>query len=56
MCGDHDLVQLFFMAFVMLLFLLFADPIVSIFTDQAEVVKYAVQSLRIIGSGYIFME
>jgi len=44
----------FFMAFVMLLFLLFADPIVSIFTNQTEVVKYAVQSLRIIGSGYIF--
>ena len=43
-----------FMTLVMLLFLFFSGPIISIFTDQPEVKKYAVQALQIIGSGYIF--
>jgi Na+-driven multidrug efflux pump len=43
-----------FMAGVMLLFLLFASPIISIFTTQPEVHAYGVLSLQIIGSGYIF--
>lgn len=43
-----------FMAGVMLLFLLFASPIISIFTAEPEVHKFGVLSLQIIGSGYIF--
>lgn len=43
-----------FMAGVMLLFLLFASPIISIFTTKPEVHAYGVLSLQIIGSGYIF--
>ena len=44
------------MAGVMLLFLLFASPIISIFTNNPEVHAYGVLSLQIIGSGYIFTE
>jgi putative MATE family efflux protein len=43
-----------FMAGVMLLFLLFASPIISIFTSEPEVHRFGVLSLQIIGSGYIF--
>ncbi len=43
-----------FMAGVMLLFLLFASPIISIFTQEPEVHRFGVQALRIIGCGYIF--
>lgn len=43
-----------FMAGVMFLFLLFASPIISIFTTDSEVHRYGVLSLQIIGSGYIF--
>lgn len=43
-----------FMSGVMLLFLLFASPIISIFTTEPEVHKFGVLSLQIIGSGYIF--
>lgn len=43
-----------FMAFVMFLFLFFAGPIISIFSTQPGVYEYAVNALRIIGSGYIF--
>lgn len=43
-----------FMGFVMFLFLFFASPIISIFTREPEVHRYAVLSLQIIGSGYIF--
>lgn len=46
--------NVFFMSFVMILFLVFAQPIVSIFTDDAAIAKYAALSLRIFGSGYIF--
>lgn len=44
----------FFMSFVMLLFIFFSGPIISIFTSQPEVHRYAKQALQIIGSGYIF--
>ena len=44
----------FFMAAVMLLFLLFSSPIISIFTTEPEVHKFGVLSLQIIGAGYIF--
>ncbi|HEY6504971.1 MAG TPA: MATE family efflux transporter [Chitinophagaceae bacterium] len=43
-----------FMAAVMLLFLLFASPIMSIFTKEPAVHHYGVLSLQIIGAGYIF--
>lgn len=43
-----------FMGFVMLLFLFFASPIISIFTHEPEVHRFGVLSLQIIGSGYIF--
>ncbi|MBL7738418.1 MAG: MATE family efflux transporter [Chitinophagaceae bacterium] len=43
-----------FMAGVMLLFLLFSPPIISIFTKDPEVHRYGVLALQIIGAGYIF--
>ncbi len=43
-----------FMSFVMVLFLVFAHPIVSFFTKDEEIIKYGALSLRIFGSGYIF--
>lgn len=43
-----------FMAFVTLLFVVFPEPIIRIFSDQATVVKVGVDSLRIIGYGYVF--
>jgi putative MATE family efflux protein len=43
-----------FMAAVMLLFIFFASPIISIFTKEPEVHRFGVLSLQIIGSGYIF--
>jgi putative MATE family efflux protein len=44
----------FVMTFVMLLFLFFASPIISIFTKEPEVHRYGTLALQIIGSGYIF--
>jgi putative MATE family efflux protein len=43
-----------FMSGVMLLFMLFASPIISVFTNDPEVHKTGTLALRIIGSGYIF--
>lgn len=43
-----------FMALVMLLFLLFSSPIISVFTNEPVVHQFGVQALQIIGSGYIF--
>ncbi len=43
-----------FMAGVMLLFLVFASPIISIFTKEPEVHRYGTSALQIIGAGYIF--
>ncbi|MEO5562184.1 MAG: MATE family efflux transporter, partial [Chitinophagaceae bacterium] len=43
-----------FMAAVMLLFVLGASPIISIFTRDPEVHHYGTLALQIIGSGYIF--
>lgn len=42
------------MALVTLFFLLFAHPIVRIFTNDEAVLAYGAEALRIIGSGYIF--
>jgi putative MATE family efflux protein len=44
----------YFMAGVMILFLLFASPVISIFTKEPEVHRFGVMSLQIIGAGYIF--
>lgn len=43
-----------FMAVVMLVFLFFSSPIISIFTKEPEVHRYGTMALQIIGSGYIF--
>lgn len=43
-----------FMSFVMLLFIFFASPIISIFTKEPEVHRFGALSLQIIGSGYVF--
>jgi len=43
-----------FMGAVSIIFLLGAESIISIFTQQQEVVQYAVHALRIISAGYIF--
>lgn len=43
-----------FMAFVMLLFILGAEPIIAFFTNDPNVQQYGVDALRIIGTGYIF--
>lgn len=43
-----------FMAGVMLLFILLAKPIISVFTSDEEVRRIGTLALRIIGTGYIF--
>lgn len=43
-----------FMSFVMLLFLIFAEPIIRIFSEDESIIPFGVESLRIIGAGYIF--
>ena len=43
-----------FMSFVMLLFIFFAKPIISIFTHAPEDLHFGAQALQIMGAGYIF--
>jgi putative MATE family efflux protein len=43
-----------FMSGVMLLFIFFAKPIISIFTHVPEDMRYGTQSLQIMGAGFIF--
>jgi putative MATE family efflux protein len=43
-----------FMAAVMLLFVFFAGPIISLFTSDPSVISTGKQALQIIGAGYIF--
>jgi putative MATE family efflux protein len=43
-----------FMAAVMMLFIFFSSPIISIFTKEPAVHHYGVLALQIIGTGYIF--
>ncbi|MBC7848657.1 MAG: MATE family efflux transporter [Chitinophagaceae bacterium] len=43
-----------FMAFVMLLFVLFSKPIIRIFTNDVAVQEVGALALQIIGTGYIF--
>jgi len=43
-----------FMGVVSLIFLIFAEFIISFFTKEETVISYAVNALRIVSSGYIF--
>lgn len=43
-----------FMSFVSVLFIFFANPIVRLFTHDQNIIQYAVISLQIFGSGYVF--
>lgn len=43
-----------FMATVSVIFLLFASPIISVFTNVPEVKAIAIQALQIIAAGYVF--
>jgi putative MATE family efflux protein len=43
-----------FMAFVMVLFVFFSEPIIRIFTDDTAVIAYGSRALQIMGFGYIF--
>jgi putative MATE family efflux protein len=46
--------NVFFMSLVVVLFVVFPGAIISIFTNETQVHSYAVQALRVIGTGYIF--
>lgn len=46
--------NMFFMLSVSILYIVFADYIVQIFTDDTAVIGYASNSLRLISTGYIF--
>ncbi len=46
--------NIIFMSFVTLLFVFFPEPIIRIFSNEEEVIKFGVDSLRIIGTAYIF--
>jgi putative MATE family efflux protein len=43
-----------FTAFVTLIFVFFATPIIGVFTQDPEVLAHGAKALRIIGAGYIF--
>jgi putative MATE family efflux protein len=43
-----------FMALVSIIFLAGAEPIVRVFNSEPEIIRYAVQALKIISAGYIF--
>ena len=43
-----------FMALVSIIFLVGAEPIVRVFNSEPEIIRYAVQALKIISTGYIF--
>jgi putative MATE family efflux protein len=43
-----------FMSFVMILFVFFAKPIISIFSSEPEVMRHGAMSLQIMGTGFIF--
>lgn len=47
-------VNMSFLAFLSILFLFFAEPVVRIFSSNDEVVRNGVLSLRIVTAGYIF--
>lgn len=44
----------YFMTLVTVLFVFFSRPIIHVFTSDPQIAEYGVQTLRIIGSAYIF--
>lgn len=44
----------YFMVFVSLFYLFYAEAILKVFSDQPEVIKYGALSLQIIAAGYVF--
>jgi putative MATE family efflux protein len=46
--------NMFFLLMVMVVFLLFAENILSIFTQDAEVIAYGVECLQYVAFGYVF--
>ncbi|MGZ3727092.1 MAG: MATE family efflux transporter, partial [Pseudobdellovibrio sp.] len=40
--------------FVMIIMLVFANPIIGIFTQEASIFQYGVEGLRIIATGFVF--
>ncbi len=46
--------NIIFMSFVMVLFIFFSSPIISLFTEEVEVHKFGSKALQIIGFGYVF--
>ena len=43
-----------FMVFVSLFYLFFAESIIKVFSQQPEVIHYGALSLRVVASGYVF--
>jgi putative MATE family efflux protein len=43
-----------FMGLVSVIFLVFPEPIIAVFTNQEDVKEFAVKALRIISTGYVF--
>jgi putative MATE family efflux protein len=43
-----------FMGLVMILFVFFSEPIIRIFTQEPELIRYGSLALKIMGSGYVF--
>ncbi len=46
--------NIMFMAMVSLVFIFLSNPIISFFSNDAEVIKIGVKALQIIGSGFVF--
>ena len=46
--------NMFFLGTVGVVFLIFAGPLIALFTDHAEVARIAVNCLRIVSLGYVF--
>ena len=44
----------FFMLIVSIFYLVFAEAIIKIFSDEAQIVEYGALSLRVIAAGYVF--
>lgn len=46
--------NMIFLGLVSLFFMLAAEPVIRLFTQEAEVVKYGAQALQLVSMGYIF--
>jgi putative MATE family efflux protein len=47
-------INMAFLALVTVVFLIFAEPLIGIFTDDAAVLPYGIDALRFISYGYVF--